>query len=319
MDLVDSVKSTVNYTVTCLMRGATSVATTPPAVDKVLRLAPAVFALFDLHYFGKIQARQVTDAMQGSLELLEFYTTFTDIMFFIYPFSKESLDREALEKSCAAALCATIPQGNLPKNHKEMAVELIDEVISGTAFYSATEVREILAEKIKTHGIVQQDAEEIAAKSTIQQQTRPLTLLFSTACFTIVDLAGNITTLNRWGIINLSAAAAQIGAQSRVFLFVVNLGAGTALGTIACAALIVTFSEASSRAVRNAIKNYHTEDPEDRQQAYQELREALLDMLSSSADLLETAAPLLFTLNPPVIASLAIFAKVTGLTCMFIK
>ena len=180
-------------------------------------------------------------------------------------------------------------------------------------------MRNALVQSLTKNGYKPSAAEEIAGNIEIRQKARPLTLLFSKVCLTTVDFAGNVLTLQKWGLADLSHLTAKIGSQSRVFLFVIDLGAETALGTIASAALIVTFSEAAYRAVLHAFKMYRSSDPTRREEAYQELQKALLDMLSNGTDLAYTAAPLLFTLNPPAVVALAIVAKGTALICILVE
>lgn len=319
MGKIGPVVSSVNYATTATSQTISKVATNPSAVKKVFQVATKVFAAIDLYYIGKPQDRKVTDAMKGSIELIEFYGSFKDIMFWINPFSKETLDKDKLLESLKVTMSAPIPPGKTRNTREQLAQKIFTEVMKGEAFYSKDDVREALIAELEKNGVLHPDAEAIADRTIIKQKARPITLLFSMACFTSLDLAGNILTLKKWGLIDLSRIAAQIGSQSRVFAFVIDLGVDTVFGTVASAALIVTFSEASYRAVVQAIKIYQSADPNQKQAAYKELRTALLDMVSSGADLTLAVAPLLFTINPPVLIGLAIFAKGTGLICILLR
>lgn len=323
MVAIHKVSSVGNYTVANATHTIETVVKNPSALKKAFQIAIKVFAFCDLQTLGKLQDRHVTEAMKGSIEFLEFYGSFQNIMFFINPFSKGTLDKEALRDSLIATMCAPIPQAQVVvrQANEVIARAVVDEVMTESAFYSSEEVRATLIKKLvdPKHGRTAQDAQAIADRCTIKQKDRPLTLLFSKACFTTVDLVGNVITLKKWGLVDLPAIAAQIGGQSRVFLFVAEVGVGQVLGVIASAALIVTFSAATHRAVCHAIDRYYAATPQDKEKAYQELRAALFDMLSSGADLVNTASPLVFALNPPVIIALAIFAKGTGLICILLK
>ena len=257
--------------------------------------------------------------MQGTVDWIDLYGSFGDVMFWINPFSKETLDQETLAISLRAALCLPVTKKKLHEKQEKKAAKIVEEVLSNEEFYSKTEVRQALVQSFTRNGYKPQAAEEIAGKIEIRQKARPLTLLFSKACLTTVDLAGNVLALQKWGVADLSKLTAKIGSQSRVFLFIIDLGAETALGTIASAALIVTFSEAAYRVILQALKMYRSSDPTHREEAYQELQKALLAMLANGTDLAYTAAPLLFTLNPPAVVALAIVAKGTALICILIE
>lgn len=314
-----TVASSVNYATTTTSQTVTKVATNPSAVKKVLQIATKVFAAMDYYHFGKTQDRKVTDAMKGSIELIEFYGAFRDVMFWINPFSKETMDEKALLESLTSTLCDPVLNDKVKKENKQLATTVFHEVMRENAYYSKDEVREAIIKKLENNHYTHQAAVSIANKLIIQQKARPITLLFSMACFTTVDLLGTALTLKKWGIADLTVIAAQIGGQSRVFAFVMQFSVETVFGTIASAALIVTFSEATYRAVIQGIKIYQEANPKDKEQAWKELRLAILDMLASGTDLINAAAPLLFTLNPPAIIALAIVAKGTGLICIIVK
>lgn len=315
----DPISYSSNYAATKTSDTAKKVATNPRAWKKVLQIATKAFAAIDLFYHGATQGRPVTDAMKGSVELIEFYGTFKDIMFWINPFSKETLDQTALLDSLKETMAAPLRDIKARNQNELLALEVFDEVINAEEFYSKGEVREVLILKLEDRGYQHKFAEKIAEGVIIQQKKRPITLLFSMACFTIADVAGNILVLKKWGILDYAPLAALIGSQSRVFAFVLHLGADTVLGTVASAGLIVSLSEATYRAILQAIKKYQSTDPDAREQASKELRTALLDMLENGVDLVYTAAPLLFVISPPVMVALAIFAKGTGLIVILVR
>ena len=317
---IGSVSGSINYAETAVAHKIHKAATNPSLVKKIFQVGTKALALIDITYHGleKPLARPVTDAMKGTVDLIDFYGSYKNIEFWRYRFSKETLDKEALSDSIRSTLCAPIINSKQHAQQEQRATKIVQEVLTTAEFYSKSEVRQALVQSLQKSGYKSKAAQEIADKIVIKQKSRPITLLFSMVCFTSVDLIGNVLTLQKWGLADLSklgALASKIGSQSRVFMFVINLGVETAMGTVASAALIVTFSEATYRMIISAIKIYQNRvltDPKHKEEAYEQLRKALLDMLSSGVDLVSTAAPLLFALNPPVVLGLAIFAKGTG-------
>lgn len=311
-----SISSTVNYSTIMASQTLTQIATQPSAVEKALHIATKIFAAMDFYRLGAIQDRKVTDAMQGFIELIEFYNSFRDIMFWVNPFSKETLDDEVLLKSLTSEMCA---QNGKLKKPKTIATKVFQEVMNERAFYSADEVRAAVISQLVHEKYDPQAAKSIADHLIIKQKGRPISLVFSMVGFTSIDLMSNILTLKKWGLIDLSHLAAQIGKQSRVFAFVIEFSVETVIGTIASAALVVPFGEACYGTITQGYTLYVSRDPKIKQAAKKEFRSALLDLVSNGTDLAEAAAPLFFTLNPPVQLALALVAKSTGLICIIIK
>ena len=320
MRIGDTISSTINQGVTGATHTVHRIATNPSAVKKVLQIAIKIFAAVDLYYQQVNTKRGLTDAMKGTTDFIDFYGSFKNIMFWINPFSKETLDKEALLESLTVSLSASHRNAKQIKKQENVAKAVYTDVMAAQVYHSKGEVREaIIISLINKHHYSTQSAHQIAEFIIIKQKSRPITQLLSTACFTVTDLTGNLLTLKKWGILDLSHVAAQVGSKSRVFLFVFNLGVDTALGTVAAAGLILCVGDASYRLIINAMKHYQAANPTEKAEAYKQLRNAILDLLSSSADLAATAAPLLFALNPPAIIALAIIAKGTGLICILVR
>lgn len=323
MSLVASISSKFNYGVTKTTKTIHKIAENPSASKKVLQVVSKVFAAYDLYFHGKPQDRKIIDAMKGSIEIIEFYGTFKDIMFWINPFSKGTLDEKVMEESLKSILCTPILDPTVRASQEQRAARIFQEVMKEAAFYSKSEVREVLIVKLKAEQYDDLSAQLISKGVVIKQKGRPIALLFSMACFTVVDVAGNILTLQKWGLVDLAKLAAFCG-QSRVCLFVMNLGVETVFGTIVSAALIVSLGESSYRAIKHVIIIFQTKGDDDKNtaikaEAWQKLRVAIIDIVANSADLVYTLAPLIFVISPPVMVGLAIVAKGTGLICILIK
>lgn len=320
MRLIDSISRTVNYGMTSVDHTIKKIATTPSAVKKVLQIAGKTFAAFDLYHTGIIQKREITHVMKGTTDLIEFYGSYKNLMYWVNLFSKESIDQEVLQKSIDSSLSASHLNTNDIKKQKKLAKQIFIEVMAKETYHSKSEVLEAIKVSLTNHGYTPIKAKQVAERVIVKQKTDSPVKIFYMACFTVADLGSNILTLKKWNILDLSSLAATIGSQSRVFMFVAKVGADTVLGIVASAGLILVVGEASYRIIVNARKIYSTATPRDNtDQAYKELRSAFIDLVGGVTDLAATTAPLFFALNPPALIALALVSKGTGLVCFLIK
>lgn len=319
---IKAIRSTANYTAEQAEKTTLKILP-PPTTKKTIQVATNIFKLRDFIIFGALQDRQIFEVLKGGIDLIEIGATVKNIFFWVNPFTKKTLDDAALKESLKFTLCDTEKNEKKCQKLEETANQIFDTVMSKETFYSQDEVREAIKQKLIELEYKPDAAERIANRVTVQQKARPITLLFTSACFTFLDFSNNVMALKKWNIIDLSKTAFEIGSKSRVFTFVVELGPQVVFGTVASAALIVTFGEAAVR-MFNALKAYNEvngKEPGGKEaaEAWQLVRSAILDMLSSGTDLLSTAVPLLFSVNPPLVAAFALVAKGTGLIIIFIK
>lgn len=320
MKLIDSIYGAVNYRVTQLASIVKKVGTSPSLSKKFLQVISKSFEAYDWHHIGYVKDRKITSVMKGATELIGFYGTFNNLMYWANLFSKESLDQGVLKESIESSLCSSHTDPRDIEKQKKIAQKVFEEVMAEEKYYSRGEVFDALKISLEKHGYRDPaKAEAIANRVIVQQKERPLTQRLYMVCFTIADLGGNILTLKKWNILDLSHIAASIGSQSPVFMFIVDLGAETVLGVVASAGLVLVVGEATYRTIIHGMKLYNATDPEERKKAYQEFRNAGLDLLAGGTDLVYVAAPLLFALNPPAIVALAIVAKGTGLVCALVR
>jgi hypothetical protein len=318
---IDSTTKFINYA-TKLQAEVVNhkIATNLSAIKKLLQVAIKGFAANDLYHHNALLDRPITQSMKQAVDWIGFYGTYKNLMFWINPPSNQTLDKEALIQSIASnSFLVTVDAGELDAR-KTWAEGIVKSAMQASDFNSKGEVREAIIRSLETvGGYNSAQAQMLAGYAKIQQKSRPLTLLFSTACFTVLDLTDNILVLKKWGLLDLSGIAAKIGSQSKIFYFVLNIGAEKFFGVVSSAALIVLVGDASYRAIINGLKHMQEADPKEKEEAYKKFREALIQLISGGADLINSAAPLLFTLNPPVVVALAIFAKGSGLICILIK
>jgi hypothetical protein len=317
MNVVDSLSSSVNHGTTKIAQKVHQTARDPSAGKKFLQIVINIFKARDLYTGEGIQKRPMIEAMKGTTDLIEFYGTFKNIMFWINPFSKESLDGKVLQSSIEKELF-TPSSHPMSEEQKGVVQSIYEDVMEHPEYYSKGEVRKVIVASLVSHNCATaEQAQSIANRIIVKQKSRSVIQLLSTACFTMADLGSNIMTLKEWNILNLShatAVAAQIGTQSPVFLFVFNLGVKTAVGTMASAGLFLNTGKASYLTIVSGIKSYRGEA-----NAQQEFRNALLDLFSSGTDLAATAVPLIFSLNPLTVVGFALVAKTTGLICILAR
>jgi hypothetical protein len=325
MGLVEFVSHSFNYCIKGIDQLVDKGAKPAPAAKKVLQLVCKIFAAIDLHYTGKMRDPEydpdMIKAFKGTIDLIEFYGSYKDLMYWINPFSKNSLDQDSLKQSIIDSLSLSHLNSTDSEIQKACAEVIFQRVMAAEKdYHSKGEVLDAIRISLQDNGY--QDPAQIsglAERIIVKQKTRPITQSLYMACFTIADLGGNILTLQSWKMLDLSRLAATIGSQSRVFAFVIELGAKTVLGTIATAGLVLIVGDAIYRAIIHGSELYHAIDPDGKKKAYQEVRNALLDVLSGGVDLMTLSASLLFVLNPPVLVGLAIFAKGTGLICTLVR
>lgn len=326
MGLVDSISRTVNYGLTGFDQTVRKIAAEPTAAKKVLQIADKILAAFDLYYTGKIHPRDITHVIKGTTDLIEFYGSYKDLRYWASPFSKESLDKKLLRESITDTLTLSHRSPEEIKEQIKLAKKVYKDVTKKEAYYSKGEVQaafvKSLMERTKKskHPYNAESAKKLAERIIVKQKGDSPLHLFCTACETLSDLSDNIFTLQKWNILDLSHVAAAIGSQSRAFMFVIDLGAEKVFGVIGSVCLILTIGETSYQAIIQTIKVFSaTTKPEEKEKAYKELRNALLDLMSGVTDLAATAAPLIYTLNPPALVALALVSKGTGLLCFLVK
>lgn len=301
--------------------------TDPSISKKALQLSGKLLSAYGL-YTGTEYAPILRNHMKGSVDIIEFYGSFKNVMFWFNPLSKKSMDQKLLAKTLETALLAQdiLQDQDGTKIGQEIAKAVVIEVMEQKDYADQQEVRDVVIDSLQQYNFNEVEAARIAAAVRIQNESRSPVVLLSMVCFTIADLAGNILTLQKWGIIELSSLAAEMGQRAPILTILVKVGADRVIGILAAGGLTLLFGEATFRAGKafyyvivtkpNAINLPPDKDKaENRAKAVQELKGALFDMAKIGIELGATAAPLFFTLNPAVALGLGIFSKGTGLIC----
>ena len=316
MKLIDSISSSINYGTTAVIQTVHKIATNPSAVKKVLQVAGKAIAGYDL-YTGAAHLPDLAKNIKGTTDFIDFYGSFKDVVYWVNPFSKETIDQGKLEESI---LIAVIDHGgDVEEELRATAKTIFQEVMAQKAFNGKAEVLDTLKASLIRHGWEVANIDEVAKKVIVKQKSRPLIQHVIAVCFTVADVGGNLLVLQKHGIVDLAKQAAKLGTQFPILMFVMKQGSDTVLGVVISTGLTLSVGYALYRAIHNYQDMRDAANPEAKEKAYKELRGAIIDMISSGADLINAATPLLFTLNPPVVIGLAIFAKTTGVICILVR
>ncbi len=315
MGLVDYISSYINYGTTKAAQYVHTIARNPSAAKKVFQVINKSFAVRDLTINGEILERGLTEAFKSTVEVIEFYGSFKNMMFWINPFSKATMDETLLWESLKTSL--TISQDKKNKlTEEQLAKRIFEEVMNQEEYYGKGEVRQVIRASLEREGYGPKSAQQLVSQVLIQQKSRPLSLLLPTACFTIADLGSNLLTLQEWKVLSLETAAARIGDQIKVFPVGTQIKAKTFLGSVSSIGLILSLGSSLYQWRNLQKKSVLIKDKKMQKQIDKEKRETKLDIIAAGVDLAATATPLLFTIHPLAAVSLAIVAKGTGLICI---
>lgn len=318
MKLTNLISGYTNYAATKTSELADKIANNPSAAKKFLQVISKSFAAHDLYFYGKILDRDIIHVMKDTRGILDFYGTFEDVMFWINPFSKETLDDEALLQSLNLTFCAPIKNKKSQQKVKGEINAVYNEIMAKEAYYSKGEVQEALKASLQKHGYESAYIEKIADQITIQQKSRPITLLFCKLAFTPVGIVENMLTLEKWGLVDLGVISEKIGSTP-VFAIFVDIGLKKTLGSVVTTALLMATGESSYRLIVNGKKYYYSTNNAESTEAYKDLREAFLDTASRGSELALAGTTLFFTLTPQVFVGFALATKGIGLYCALQK
>lgn len=319
MKLMSLVSRPINYGMTAADQTIKKIVTNPSAVRKVLKISTKLYAAFDLYTVGYTQKREITRVMNDTLDLMAFYSTYKNMMFWVNLFSKESLDMDTLNNSIRSSLCASHRNAKDIAEQKNIADNVFKAVKDQQSYHSKYDVQQIMKASLEQQGYSPLKAQEMAERVIVQQKSRPLVELLFMACDGIVDLTESIITLKKWSVLNLSQIAASMGNQSPVFKFVIKVGEDSVLGIIASVGLTLVVGNDFYKAIKQGLKYSHTSNSGDKELVYKELRNDLLDLLSNGTDLVAVATPMLISLNPATLIAMSLISKGTGLVCILIR
>lgn len=355
MGFIDSVSSTFNYHITSFNQTIEKkIAATPSAAKKCFQLVYKSFAVFDLLKFGRVVERPLINSLKSSKEVIDFYSSYKDIVYWINPFSKETLEQDALKKSIKDALCWSKDAEEF-QFQEEIAKQVFNDVMSEKSLHSQGQVREAIRKSLKKHSTVKLEKqiqiivtqiqvnkkkssfvqlfykkeitqkkyenlegdkliELLVSRIQIRKKKRSFVQILFMICFTITDLWESIETLKKWKILDLSNLANKMGIPPQLFSKADHIR-----GMIFCSGLVLFMGEKISQIGKLTSQIRKLANEEERSKKQSDLKIKLIDLLNATVELVAAATPLLYKTNPVHIHILSIIAKGTGLICFLSK
>lgn len=312
--ILNAVRSTMNYSVDASFQTANRIVSSPGSAKKALEFADKIIAGCN-YYSGTSYCPELVRSMKGTTELINVFNTVKNGMFWLNPFTKDSIDQAHFQKTLIQSL-----QDNGRLEQPELAKQLVGEVFKGPqVYYSQADVFDALRSSLITHGMSDEDAERVADHVEVTQKSRSISQLLSTSCFTLVGVVGNIRTFQKWGLLDgakiaeMGQQAVSIGSQSKVLVMVMGFGIDKALGTIATIGTTINLVETLMKTIQAKEVVDGAEDREQHEKAQAALTKTLWDLGTMGLDLTALAVPLFFAVSPPVAITLGIVSKGTGL------
>lgn len=313
-NLLSSINQSINKSIVFVDEKIDTASRNPNAVKKILQLSNKIYSAIDLYREGIIKSRKINIAAQSTIDIIIFYSTYKNVLFWINPFSKNSMDQKVLKDSLEISLNGVTHDKT---QKKEIAERIFGAIMKSRSIYNTDDVVNIIGKELEKD-VSKDKAHEIAKNIVIQNKSRGLPSIIAKAFFTLGDFGENLVTLKKWEVWDFSIIAASLGSQTLGFKIITKASSAQILGSLYSIGSSITLGHSAYKAVRLSLKLKQS-PKEDKKAIKKEIRNALLDLANASADLAATASPLLFALNPPVITALAIIAKGTGVICIFAR
>lgn len=345
MGAVSNIRQDFNHYIIEGDKKVKKLVSTPAAIKKLFQTTMKAVALLDLARLGEVVQHKMTDAMDGSIKLIGFYYTYKNLMFWINPFTKESIDREKLKSSLQIFFNTHFHiQMNEPDS-KKIADEVIEKVMSKGEYQNRDQVltelkiairfSTTLKEKMKNSSsfntllsdddrmkYIDSTLKQIDTSLMITQVKRTTAEIIANLSFTIADFGDNLLTLSDWGVKSLSTLARSFGQRIPVYgSRIVKFGAKNLLGTIYSVGFIFILGNTTIqiRKKYNKLKYNTALSKNEKDELNKEIENLKLDRLTAGVDLIATLPMLLCTVNPGIALALGIIAKGTGFVCIFLR
>lgn len=289
-------------------------------VKKTIILSRKLVNAYDLCTSGVIKDREYTKLAKEVTNLMGFYGTYKNILLWTNPFSKKSFDEKTFSKSLAEALNK---QKRSPfhssLNTGVVTKQAIDHIMQEKKEYKEkAEITSELKKILRAQGFLYAEREAILKEVVIEQEARPIITILSRICGTIESVGGSILHLQEWNIIDLSGIVASVGNKCPVLKIVMSAGAGVLLDLIGSAGLVLALGQGIYKGV-NILILYQEANEAEKEKLGQELKKLGFELFTGTCELVYTLAPIFLSVSPPVLITLAILAKGTGLINVFVQ
>lgn len=187
----------------------------------------------DLPLFIQSNLGNIQGFTSTSNDLIGFFDTYENMIHWLQPYGKKSIDEHATLDSLKQALSnPENPNLETLQDVAKKADKIFGELFqSGKKYWTKKAFNEDLTQKLRENGYGDR-VDQIKANFEVKQQSR----LFSIAVllFTISDLGDNILTLHNWGALDLQNLAVQIGSKIQTFHFVAEIAIKPVLKLFFC-------------------------------------------------------------------------------------
>ena len=308
MNRVETFYSTLNHGLYSFSQKIQHIATHPSTVKKILQIGIKLFAAIDCYHGMPTQSRGVTEAMKNNVDLIDFYVSFKNILFWIEPFSNQSLDRQQLIDSLGVAFGENVSS----QSTIETATEIVNQSLAQRDHYGPQEVRKSIQEVLQQKNIPQ--AEQILEKLVISKKRCSFLQALQMVCLTIGSLGTNAKALHNWGVIGVPKQIAQAG----IVVLEAKARFANMLGVVGSVGLGSNLIRVSYRAFQIGSQSTKGDSFLAKVRADVEYQAALMTVLDVTLDFTVTTLPLFFAFSPPTLVTMGLIVKGIGLTRVLI-
>lgn len=318
-----------------------TIATNPSAVKKVGQLTTN-----SIEIVNKVKEQEYLIELgrhiKGANQLLGFYSSFANIVYWINPFSVDKMDQDKLVTSLEKKLYFRTT------DKQEIITQVMQNVLSLKKTTGRKGVIKNIIETLENKGLSKEEVKDVVKEAEITSQSRSVLDMLAKGCYTVTGLGSNLLTLHDWKIIDLADLAiigAKIGqlpvlrevGKMTVVKVIVAIPLKTGLSIIGIVGTTFSFAEAAKRLTSRQIKIYKInkikknaleQDERDNfdvtlKKLKLQRTQAIWDVATTGTDLISSTAPLVLapivTVNPLVFLGLAMVAQGVGLTAILVK
>lgn len=306
MGAIDKVSTTVNYPLLQVEKGLKSASKPYNAAKKFFQTCMKTAELL------KQGNSPIVHAMGGAVQIISFFSSTKDIMYWINPFSKEKIDQGALRKVIHKSL---MDQNEFDVDEK--VNKIMKRVMEQKQYHSKKQVMNVIKTYMRDELVINDKiVKKIAQGITVKKVSRPFVQKLANVFYTLGDVAESLLVLEKWNVLNVSKCAASIGRRFPVLKFIATASAKQVLGVLFSAGFALTIGYSSYKLIKNAYQLKKCTNDQERAVLKNERRNLVLDLVGASFDLAATLPALLTVVSPPIGLALGIVAKGIGFICV---
>jgi hypothetical protein len=244
-----------------------------------------------------------------------------NLIFWINPFSKETIDQDLLVQSLKISL-GTSTFFKVGHDYTKVAQSMVDQLMEQKSYSSRGEVLTSLKEIVEGYHYKPEQVDNIMQGVVVQQRARSKRVILMMTCFTLVCVGGGWTTLKQRGVFDSPSFSTLLGVASRIGNHVpllqkcmemtMNCAVDQVLRTFATIGLTLALVEAKCLVCNTYKRNQKAQSEEEKEQTKKEFKTACYDAANTAVDLVCVAVPLLVEIGPKTADFLGVLSKGTG-------